>query len=62
MSKLKSNIAWNNYVMRKYGYNIRKQIFYDEVDRTIRINMLKEKDALAHLEDSIWISSNEGKC
>jgi len=62
MSKLKSNVAWDNYVMRKYGYNIRKQIFHDEIDRVIRINMIKEKDALNHLTESVWISNTDGRC
>jgi len=48
--------------MRKYGYNIRKQIFHDEIDRVIRINMIKEKDALNHLTESVWISNTDGRC
>lgn len=63
----KSNIPWENHCMRKFGGNIKQEIFDMAVKQNANIIMyrkLKEVDDLAKRiqKKEIFISPTEGEC
>jgi hypothetical protein len=67
--KLKSNIPWTNYAMRKHGASIKMSV--GQLGVKVNANMLKhhalkvvaeQQKAVKELEAPVWASTTMGTC